>query len=98
MTFPKLSFNFGKKKEVADYEKDLPPLPAIDKDLPSLGSFQPLTRREVTMESAGMDNIKSKIDLMTTQIENLNIKYENISQKIEQIQRMVSEIYKIAKS
>jgi hypothetical protein len=95
MIFPKL--NFGKKKEAIDYEKDLPPLPPLDRNLPSLEPV-PLTRREITMESASMDNVKSKIELMATQLENLNIKYETLNQKIEQMQRMVSEIYRIAKS
>jgi len=94
----KLNFGFGKKKDVADYERGLPPLPNLDKNFPSMEPLPSLTRREVTMESAGMDNIKSKIDLMTTQMENLNIKYETLNQKIEQMQRMISEIYRIAKS
>jgi len=98
MAFPKLHLPFGKKKDVSEYEKDLPPLPPLDKNLPSLEPIPPLTRREITMESAGMDNIKSKIDLMTTQMDNLNIKYETLNQKIDQIQKMISEIYRLAKS
>jgi hypothetical protein len=97
MAFPKLSLPFGKKKEAVDYEKDLPPLPPLGRDLTPLEPFQ-MARREVTMESAGMDNIKSKIDLMSTQLESLNNRYETLSQKIDQIQRMISEIYRIAKS
>ncbi|MBS3055255.1 MAG: hypothetical protein J4452_02055 [Candidatus Aenigmarchaeota archaeon] len=98
MAFPKLNLHFGKKKDVTDYEKGLPPLPPLDRNLPSMEPLPAFTRREVTMESANADNVKSKIDLMTTQLDNLNIKYETLNQKIEQIQKMITEIYRMAKS
>ena len=96
MAFPKIDFHLGKKKEAIDYTKDLPPI-SLERNIPIMEPLPPL-RREVTMESAGMDNIKSKIDLMTAQMDNLNIKYETLNQKIDQIQRMISEIYRMAKS
>jgi hypothetical protein len=51
-----------------------------------------------TSESASMENIKAKIDLLATHIEGLRTQYSMINERLENLEKMVKEIYQLAKS
>lgn len=73
---------FRRKKE-----EPLPPLPPVE-----------MPRPEFTTETATIDNVKAKMDLVMTQLDSLRTQYEAINQRIIVMERMLKELYDMAKS
>lgn len=66
------------------------PLTEFDKmDLPKTG---------ITAESATIENVKVKMDLVLTQLDSLRAQYEAISERVITMERMLRELYAMAKS
>lgn len=66
------------------------PLPEIEK--------LPILKPEVTAETATIENVKAKMDLVLTQLDSLRAQYEAINERIITIERMLKELYSMAKS
>lgn len=72
---------FRRKKETTNY-------PNLDLQIkrfdisPQLASYQ-----QATTETASLENLKAKMDLILTQIENLKIQYDTLNEKIDRIER-----------
>lgn len=77
-------FGFGKKKE----PEPVPPVPPVELTPP----------KPETSETADMENIKAKIDLLATRVEGLRTQYSMINERLENLEKMVKEIYQLAKS
>jgi hypothetical protein len=75
---------FGKKKP------DLTPIP--------MRPLEPFPIKPITQETAGMDNVKAKVDLVLTQLENLKVQNETLNERLKNLERDVGEILSIAKS
>lgn len=47
---------------------------------------------EASFEPASLDNVKAKIELISTQIDSLRIQNENLNERMKNIERLVTEI------
>lgn len=52
----------------------------------------PEIKREVTPESARIENVKARMDLILTQIDSLRVQNETLSERVKNIERLVTEI------
>jgi hypothetical protein len=69
-------------------------LPPITPEAP----LAPLPPRPVTAESAGIDNVKAKVDLILTQIESIKVQNETLNERVKNTEKAVAEILAIAKA
>lgn len=53
---------------------------------------------EITAETATIENVRAKIDLLLTQLESLRIQQQALNERIIQIEKMIQELYRMAKS
>ncbi len=53
---------------------------------------------EITPETATIDNVKAKMELVLTELDSLKIQYNVMNQRVMSMERMVKEIYDMAKS
>lgn len=49
-------------------------------------------KREITPESATIENLKAKMDLVLTQLDSLRVQNETLSERIKNIEKLVTEI------
>jgi hypothetical protein len=62
------------------------------KEEPKL-ELEPLPpKMEITPQSTGIENVRSKMDLMMTQLESLAVKYQTLTEKVDRMEKMVQEI------
>ncbi|TAL47940.1 hypothetical protein EPN87_01800 [archaeon] len=53
---------------------------------------------EVTTETATVDNLKAKVDLMVTEMDSMKYQFSALNERLQNIERMVREIWQMAKS
>jgi hypothetical protein len=80
--FSKIKGIFRRKKEE--------PLPELEK--------LKLPKPEITTETATIENVKAKMDLVLTQLDSLRTQYEAMNERVITIEKMLKELYTMAKS
>jgi len=78
-------FGFLKKKKPETEEVVLPPP-------------EPVPPKTENTESASIEAVKAKIDLIATHIDSLKVQYTVLNERLENLEKMVKEIYQMAKS
>jgi rubrerythrin len=78
-------FGFLKKKKPESEEIVLPPP-------------EPVPTKPEATESATIEAVKAKIDLIATHIDGLKAQYALLNERLENLEKMVKEIYQMAKS
>ncbi|MBI4010119.1 MAG: hypothetical protein HY361_02915 [Candidatus Aenigmarchaeota archaeon] len=58
----------------------------------------PLSALEINQETTTIENLKAKMDLITTHFDTLKTQYEVLNGKISSIEKMVKEMYEMSKS
>jgi hypothetical protein len=65
---------------------------------PVIPSAMEPTKFETTAESATIDNVKAKMDLVLTQLDSLRVQYQVLNEKVTTMEKILQELYKMAKS
>lgn len=68
------------------------------KDLPTTGPVSPPPSFLPTAESASIENVKARMDLVLTQMDSLRVQLDTLNGRVANIEKMIRELYDMAKS
>lgn len=80
--------------------RDVPPemaMPSATQGYPPMQGSPSVSRPIGGSDFVGQENMKAKIDLITTHIENLKLQHDTINQRLDHIEGMVKQLLDIAK-